>query len=565
MAPSTRSASTSTNSTAAKTRANKPPNTANRTTKPVTATTSTGKKITFPSVPAASTLPPPTKRPTKWDIAPDTPEYAARRTPRSQFKDYTLEKVMATTDPPVCSVMTSRDFIHNSLYNPHYGYFSKQARIWQMLEPIDCTQLRSTLEFMNTVGEQYAKIEAELEQEARVVDDVTRQIWHTPTELFKPWYGAAIAKHIQSTYSASFDQTAPLTIYEVGGGNGTLMCNVLDHLRTHAPDVYARTRYHIIEISSNLASIQRGKAASHGHADKVHIVNQSVFDSSSASTLSDPNPCFVIALEVIDNLAHDVVRWDLTTRAPVQGVIATDNFNDHVEEYVPIATDSLLARTLALHALQGHWGPGLRDPWWTLTAPLPAFARRALTRGIPFAPNLSRRAFVPTNLVALFETLKKRFPQHRLVMSDFSALPDTMTKERNAPVVQTRFKQSMVPVSTYAVQPGFFDIFFPTEFEVARGMYEVIMSNGYEPETVGEVSLRVLQEHGDKGNVGQELVHQVSEKIGMSTPSRAMGMGAQVVTHRAFLERNADLDKTRTTSGENPMLMYYENCMFLLS
>ena len=47
-----------------------------------------------------------------------------------------------------------------------------------------------------------------------------------------------------------------LVIYEMGAGNGTLMLNVLDHIRDIYPDVYERTKYKIIEVSSALASLQ---------------------------------------------------------------------------------------------------------------------------------------------------------------------------------------------------------------------------------------------------------------------------------------------------------------------
>lgn len=50
--------------------------------------------------------------------------------------------------------------------------------------------------------------------------------WLTPVELFKPWYGQAVAKYIVRHHSLR-KQRQPLHIAEVGGGNGTLAANIL--------------------------------------------------------------------------------------------------------------------------------------------------------------------------------------------------------------------------------------------------------------------------------------------------------------------------------------------------
>lgn len=84
-----------------------------------------------------------------------------------------------------------------------------------------------------------------------------------------------------------------LIIYEMGAGNGTLAKNVLDYLRDEYPEAYERTRYRIIEISPNLAELQRKKLQPE-HAC-VEVVNKSVFDWDT----NVPVPCFFLALEVI--------------------------------------------------------------------------------------------------------------------------------------------------------------------------------------------------------------------------------------------------------------------------
>ncbi|KAJ3361201.1 hypothetical protein GGF31_002433 [Allomyces arbusculus] len=494
------------------------------------------------------------KRFTRFDVphGSDREKQLSPLIPRTRYMHYPLASLLRTTEHPSCATMSARDFIHNSLYNPHYGYFSKHARIFQTTAPVEFTQLHSTLDFMNAVGDQYAQVEAKL---ARDVDDVTRQIWHTPTELFKPYFGYAVAKHVLDAFLREVKR-GPLVVYEVGGGNGTLMANILDYLQRHAPEIYATARYSIIEISASLAAIQRETAKRHGHASKVDIINTSILDDSSPVC---EDPCFVIAMEVVDNLAHDVVRSDLSTGAPLSAVVTTDQFYDHAEEYAPI-TDPTLARALYLHAVAGYPLPRfsnvVSDPWGTLAARLPL--GRTLVPKVPFAPNLSQRAFVPTMHVRFAEQIAKRFPAHKLVMADFSTLPDTIdSRAMNAPVVQTRFKGSMVPVGTYLVQPGFFDVFFPTEFGAAQRVHDLVRVEGYDVDEVTERAWRYLAALGDgDARKAREVVRE--------QPRGEKGR-ATVLTQRAFLQRNADLAATTTKSGENPLLMYYENCAFLMS
>ncbi|KAJ3351039.1 hypothetical protein GGF32_004470 [Allomyces javanicus] len=493
------------------------------------------------------------KRFTRFDVphGSDREKQLSPLIPRTRYTHYPLSSLLRTTEHPSCATMSARDFIHNSLYNPHYGYFSKHARIFQTTAPVKFTQLHSTLEFMNAVGDQYAQVEAKL---ARDVDDVTRQIWHTPTELFKPYFGYAVAKHVLDAYRAE-GNSGPLVVYEVGGGNGTLMANILDYLQLHAPEIYATAQYSIIEISASLAAIQRETANRHGHASKVDIIHTSILDDSSPVCT---DPCFVIAMEVVDNLAHDVVRADLATGAPMSAVVTTDQFYDHTEEYAPVM-DPTLARALYLHACADHALPRfsnvLHDPWGTLAARLPM--GRTLVPKVPFAPNLSQRAFVPTMHVRFAEQIAHRFPKHKLVMADFSTLPDTIdARAMNAPVVQTRFKGSMVPVGTYLVQPGFFDVFFPTEFGAAQRVHDLVRVDGYDVDQVTDRAWRYL------AALGSGDARQAREVVREQPKGQAR---AKVLSQRAFLERNADLTATTTKSGENPLLMYYENCAFLVS
>ena len=323
----------------------------------------------------------------------------------------------------------------DSLYNPSYGYFSKQVVIFTPGEPFDFNSMRDEPEFHRLLGQRYTEFEDKLDKK---VPNETRQLWHTPTELFRPYYGEAIARYLVANYKISQYPYHDLIIYEMGAGNGTLMLNILDYIRTTEPDVYDRTRFKIIEISSSLASLQARtllrNADSRGHSSKVEIINKSIFEWDQTV----PSPCYFLAMEVFDNFAHDAIRYDPLTEEPLQGTVLIDTNGDFYDFYVP-NIDPVAARFLRVrHAATGGNYPH----------PLSSsrFVRHLRTR-IPFMPNLSDPEYIPTRLMQFFDILAKYFPGHRLVASDFHSLPDTI-KGINAPVVQTRYKRRTVPVTT---------------------------------------------------------------------------------------------------------------------
>ena len=154
----------------------------------------------------------------------------------------------------------------DSLYNPSYGYFSKQAVIFTPGEPFEFANIQDEPEFHKLLGQKYTEFEDKLDE---IEPNDTRQLWHTPTELFAPYYGESIARYLVANYKLSQYPYHDLIIYEMGAGNGTLMMNILDYIRINEPDVYDRTKYKIIEISHNLANLQAKQlmrtAGSRGH------------------------------------------------------------------------------------------------------------------------------------------------------------------------------------------------------------------------------------------------------------------------------------------------------------
>ncbi|KAJ1735406.1 hypothetical protein LPJ61_000570 [Coemansia biformis] len=416
--------------------------------------------------------------------------------------------------PPRNVTMLARDFIGDSLYNPAYGYFSKQALIFSPKDGYDFARFRDSAAFLTAMGRQYEDIERELDD----VRSIPRQLWHTPTEILKPWYGYSIARHIIRQYKADREANVhsdPLAIYEVGGGNGTLMLNILDYLRAHEPEMYGSVEYNLVEISPKLARQQLSRQADRGSAphNNIRIINRSILDWETRVD----SACFVVAMEVIDNFAHDVICYNYETGEPYQAVVRVYDDGEFEELYEAVA-DPLIRDYLQARSALAN--PEYRSPV------LPSALFRRMRGLLPLAPNMTRPEFLPTQAYRFMQILSRFFPHHRLVLSDFYQLPDTVPGAVDAPVVQTRFNGSMVPCETYLVQPGWFDIFFPTNFELLQRIYDGVCRRG-----------------------------------GAVTGAAR----SRVCSQRDFALENADLPKTATRSGENPMLDFYENNKFLLS
>jgi hypothetical protein len=264
-----------------------------------------------------------------------------------------------------------------------------------------------------------------------------RQLWHTPTELFSPYYGEAIARYLVQDYMYKDYPYHDLNIYEMGAGNGTMMLNILDYIRDRYPHVYERTKFKIIEISSQLAHLQQqglGQSAyARGHSDKVEIVNRSIFDWNVFVS----SPCYFLALEVFDNFAHDALKYDFETGAPYQSHVVVDPRGELFEYYSrnldPVATQFLERR----HAAAKSYPHPLQGPR----------VLQNLRSLIPWRGTLSQPEYIPTRLMQFFFMLYEKFPNHKLICSDFHKLGDTV-EGINAPVVQTRYKRQMIPVTT---------------------------------------------------------------------------------------------------------------------
>lgn len=100
----------------------------------------------------------------------------------SKLRRLTAEQLSTYRSPPKGVKVLVRDFIHDALYNPHYGYFSHRAVIFSPPEPLDFRQMRNAVEFDESVAQVYSDIS---KAKGPGAPTIGAQLWHTPVELFQ--------------------------------------------------------------------------------------------------------------------------------------------------------------------------------------------------------------------------------------------------------------------------------------------------------------------------------------------------------------------------------------------
>lgn len=483
--------------------------------------------------------------------------------------DDVVQKLKQSIEKPKNVKMTTRDFIDDSLYNPVYGYFNENVEIFHTNKPFPYNSLASTDDFLDEWTKLYEKYN-EANDGKPLQKRKNTQLWHTPTELFQPYYGEAVANYIVKNHQVKCVDEK-LIIYEIGAGNGTLMLNILDYIERHYPSIYENMEYRIIEISSKLFKKQRTRLLP--HKEKIHIVNQDIFDWNTVVQ----QPCFFLAFEVLDNLAHDSIKYHVGNKQPYQGYVAIDKNNEFKEFFTP-ELDPLAEEYLELKKETQYYqnkiksvstynkifgGQDIIDPTFE-----PYWINKLRNYLWPFRNKLLVNSeFIPTKSLKLFKILKEYFPNHHLVATDFDKLPNSIFHSYNGPVVQTMFhktksgrtiqkkvqkddevgkkktdekksekeellekkkntyqlshipRDKMVTTTTYMVNQGYFDIMFPTNFALQSEIYSLV--------------------------TGKSCTFQL---------------------HSDFLKKHSDnIELTTCQNGENPMLEFYTNVAFMHS
>ncbi|KAB2062149.1 hypothetical protein ERO13_A10G123700v2 [Gossypium hirsutum] len=393
-----------------------------------------------------------------------------------------------------------RDFIHSALYDPNHGYFSQRSGAVGVLErSIKFNQLEGRKAYMKHLDKIYKQ---------------SGIAWFTPVELFKPWYAQGIAEAILRTANLS----VPLKIYEIGGGSGTCAKGILDYIMLNAPPrIYNNMTYISVEISPTLAEIQKqtvGEVCS--HLSKFKVEHRDAMDRSGWGDV-EQQPCWVIMLEVLDNLPHDLIYSESQVSPWMEVWVEKQLDGEGLSELYKPLQDSLIKHCVEILELDKNdtKRSSIVSKAWSKLFPKP------------------RRCWLPTGSMKLLEVLHAALPKMSLIASDFSFLPDVKVPGERAPLVSTKKDGQSSDYSNYLDAKGDADIFFPTDFWLL--------------ERIDHYCSGWLKLQKDKSS----LQGRKRRTITLDTSS--------------FMEEFGLPSKTRTKDGYNPLLDDFKNTKFYLS
>ncbi|XP_012456126.1 uncharacterized protein LOC105777414 isoform X3 [Gossypium raimondii] len=338
--------------------------------------------------------------------------------------------------------------------------------------------------------------------------------WFTPVELFKPWYAQGIAEAILRTANLS----VPLKIYEIGGGSGTCAKGILDYIMLNAPPrIYNNMTYTSVEISPTLAEIQKQTVGEvNSHLSKFKVEHRDAMDRSGWGDV-EQQPCWVIMLEVLDNLPHDLIYSESLVSPWMEVWVEKQLDREGLSELYKPLQDSLIKRCVEILELDKNdtKQSSIVSKAWSKLFPKP------------------RRCWLPTGCMKLLEVLHAALPKMSLIASDFSFLPDVKVPGERAPLVSTKKDGHSSDYSNYLYAKGDADIFFPTDFWLL--------------ERIDHYCSGWLKLQKDK--------------------SSPQGKKRRTITidTSSFMEEFGLPSKTRTKDGYNPLLDDFKNTKFYLS
>ncbi|KAL5702669.1 hypothetical protein ACHQM5_027854 [Ranunculus cassubicifolius] len=420
------------------------------------------------------------------------------------FTSQVLSKAQLSTTIVGEQPILVRDYIHSALYDPKHGYFSQRPGSVGLLESsINFNRLEGRKAYMRHLDKIYKQ------------NDIA---WFTPVELFKPWYAHGIAEAIMRTANFS----VPLKIYEIGGGSGTCAKCIMDYIMLNAPErVYKNMTYTSVEISPSLAKKQMetvGEVRSHLSRFKVEC--RDAADRSGWGDV-DPHPCWVIMLEVLDNLPHDLIYSENQVSPWSEVWLQKQHDSLEVYEFYKPIQDPLITRCIEIIDLDKD-NSGMGNS-------VVSTARSILAKIFP----KPKRSWLPTGCLKLLEVLHASLPKMSIIASDFSYLPDVKIPGERAPLVSTKRDGKSSDLKSYLDAKGDADIFFPTDFWLFERM-----------------------DHYCSGSV--TLWKDKSSKKGRKRRTITLGTDQ-------FMGEFGLPTKTQTKDGYNPLLDDFKNTKFYIS
>ncbi|KAK9785257.1 hypothetical protein WJX73_004359 [Symbiochloris irregularis] len=337
------------------------------------------------------------------------------------------------------SAQLLRDFLHQSLYQGHTGYFGGSSLpVGTLTQPILFNDLSSKSVYQQLLHEQYRKLQAS---------------WLTPSEIFSPHWGT-----------------------------GRLALDILNWLRREAQPLYATATYRSIELSPGLASVQQTKL----HGDNYHRQHFQVHRGDAMLPGSwgpaSSSPCFIIMMEVLDNCPHDKVVRQGPAKGWQQVVVARDQQGHPAEVLQPLTDDLILE---CMTAASWEFPP---RPWW-----------RTQLDSLLGGPPDGEVIFLPTTALRLLQTICAVRPCHSIIAADFDELPDVVIQGLNAPLVAATAAGVAKDFDTYLDSnlSGNCDIFFPTNFSALSQLYHKAAGSSVQTEASHLKTSDFMTAHAD--------------------------------------------------------------------
>ncbi|HEX7708029.1 MAG TPA: SAM-dependent methyltransferase [Thermoanaerobaculia bacterium] len=149
-------------------------------------------------------------------------------------------------------------------------------------------------------------------------------------------FGAGLARQYHEMWIA-LGRPAVLQLIEMGAGRGTMALSTLARIRQKFPDLYQAVRYVIVEISTELRSLQRKTLEEFTHEGKMDWIEGSGIDlPDPAGLLEKDSPRIFVSNELPDAFPVDRLRWSATDRSYAMAYVTITPAGKLAEVFGPL-------------------------------------------------------------------------------------------------------------------------------------------------------------------------------------------------------------------------------------
>ncbi|KAF5942025.1 hypothetical protein HYC85_019667 [Camellia sinensis] len=291
--------------------------------------------------------------------------------------------------------------------------------------------------------------------------------------------------------------------------------------------VYRRS----VEISSSLTKKQLETVGQvQSHLSKFRVECRDAADKNGWGIGNvDQQPCWVIMLEVLDNLPHDLIYSENQVLPWMEVWVEKQHDRSELAELYKPLQDPLIISCMEILDLD--------KDLTTRGGRTTSTARNIWAKIFP----KPRRCWLPTGCLKLLEVLHGALPKMSLIASDFSFLPDVKVPGERAPLVSTKKDGSSSDFNSYLNAKGDADIFFPTDFWLLERIDHYC--SGW---------LKLQKDKSSNKGKKRRTIMVISDCI-------------HILDTSSFMEEFGLPSKTRTKDGYNPLLDDFKNTKIYLS